>query len=229
MLFSRQKMTMISPDEALPGHDTRPFSVPSTHYVLSTPLEEPYPDGLEVAYFGLGCFWGAERIFWQVPGVISTAVGYQGGFSPNPTYEEVCSARTGHAEVVKVVFDPKKVSYDELLRVFWESHDPTQGMRQGNDAGTQYRSAIFTTSPEQEAAAEQSATDYQPWLTKAGYGEITTEIAPAKPFYYAEDYHQQYLAKNPNGYCGIGGTGVSCPVGIASAPVEAKAAPSPTV
>jgi peptide-methionine (S)-S-oxide reductase len=229
MLFSRHKTSMISPDQALAGRDTRPFSVPTTHYVLSTPLEAPYPDGLEVAYFGMGCFWGAERIFWQVEGVISTAVGYQGGFSPNPTYVEVCSARTGHAEVVKVVFDPKKVSYDELLRVFWEAHDPTQGMRQGNDAGTQYRSVIYTTSPEQEAAAEQSVQDYQPGLTKAGYGEITTEIAAAKPFYYAEDYHQQYLAKNPRGYCGIGGTGVSCPVGVVSAPVEAKATPNPVV
>jgi peptide-methionine (S)-S-oxide reductase len=217
MLFSRQKVTMVTPDDALTGRDTRPFSVPTKHYVLSTPLEEPYPEGLEVAYFGMGCFWGAERIFWQVEGVVSTSVGYQGGLTPNPTYEEVCSARTGHAEVVKVVFNPKKVSYAELLRVFWESHDPTQGMRQGNDAGTQYRSAIYTTSPEQEATAEASAKDYQPSLTKAGYGPITTEIAPAKEFYYAEDYHQQYLAKNPNGYCGIGGTGVSCPVGLAGA------------
>jgi peptide-methionine (S)-S-oxide reductase len=217
MLFSRQKVTMVTADDALSGRDTRPFTVPTTHYVLSTPLEEPYPDGLEVAYFGMGCFWGAERIFWQLEGVVSTSVGYQGGMTLNPTYEEVCSARTGHAEVVKVVFDPKKVSYAELLRVFWESHDPTQGMRQGNDTGTQYRSAIYTTSPEQEKTAEASAKDYQPWLTKAGYGEITTEIAPAKEFYYAEDYHQQYLAKNPNGYCGIGGTGVSCPVGLAGA------------
>jgi peptide-methionine (S)-S-oxide reductase len=217
MLFSRQKVTMVTPDSALAGRDTRPFSVPSTHYVLSTPLEEPYPDGLEVAYFGMGCFWGAERIFWQVEGVISTAVGYQGGLSPNPTYEEVCSARTGHAEVVKVVFDPKKVSYADLLRVFWESHDPTQGMRQGNDTGTQYRSAVYTTSPEQQKVAEASREDYQPWLNKAGYGTITTEIAPAPEFYYAEDYHQQYLAKNPNGYCGIGGTGVSCPIGLAGA------------
>jgi peptide-methionine (S)-S-oxide reductase len=217
MLFSRQKVTMVTPDDALAGRDNRPFTVPTKHYVLSTPLEEPYPDGLEVAYFGMGCFWGAERIFWQVEGVVSTSVGYQGGLTPNPTYEEVCSTRTGHAEVVKVVFDPKKVSYAELLRVFWESHDPTQGMRQGNDTGTQYRSAIYTTSPEQQATAEASAKDYQPFLTKAGYGPITTEIAPAKEFYYAEDYHQQYLAKNPNGYCGIGGTGVSCPVGLAGA------------
>jgi peptide-methionine (S)-S-oxide reductase len=217
MLFSRQKMTMVTPDSALAGRDTRPFSVPTKHYVLSTPLEAPYPDGLEVAYFGMGCFWGAERIFWQVEGVVSTSVGYQGGLTPNPTYEEVCSARTGHSEIVKVVFDPKKVTYAELLRVFWESHDPTQGMRQGNDSGTQYRSAIYTTSTEQQATAEASAAEYQPWLTKAGFGEITTEIAPATEFYYAEDYHQQYLAKNPSGYCGIGGTGVSCPVGLAGA------------
>jgi peptide-methionine (S)-S-oxide reductase len=214
MVLSRHKTTMITPDRALAGRDTRPFSVPSTHYVLSTPLEEPYPDGLEVAYFGLGCFWGAERTFWQVEGVISTAVGYQGGLTPNPTYDEVCSARTGHAEVVKVVYDPKRVSYAELLRVFWESHDPTQGMRQGNDTGTQYRSAIFTTSPEQQAAAEASARDYQPGLTEAGYGEITTQIAPATDFFYAEDYHQQYLAKNPGGYCPVHATGVSCPVGL---------------
>jgi peptide-methionine (S)-S-oxide reductase len=217
MLFSRQKVTMVTPDNALPGRDTRPFSVPSKHYVLSTPLEEPYPDGLEVAYFGMGCFWGAEQIFWQVEGVVSTAVGYQGGLSPNPTYDEVCSARTGHTEIVKVVFDPKKVSYAELLRIFWESHDPTQGMRQGNDAGTQYRSAVYTTSPEQQETAEASRDDYQPWLNKAGYGAITTEIAPAKEFYYAEDYHQQYLAKNPNGYCPVHATGVSCPVGLAGA------------
>jgi peptide-methionine (S)-S-oxide reductase len=214
MLFSKQKVTMVTPDTALPSHDSRMFSVPTTHYVLSTPLEEPYPDGLEVAYFGMGCFWGAERIFWQLEGVISTAVGYQGGFTANPTYEEVCSARTGHTEAVKVVFDPKKISYDELLRVFWEAHDPTQGMRQGHDTGTQYRSAVYTTTDEQLKAAEASRDDYQPWLTKAGYGGITTEIAPAKEFFYAEAYHQQYLAKNPSGYCGIGGTGVSCPVGL---------------
>jgi peptide-methionine (S)-S-oxide reductase len=217
MLFSRQKVTMVTPDDALSGRDTRPFSVPTKHYVLSTPLEEPYPDGLEVAYFGIGCFWGAERIFWQLDGVISTSVGYQGGLTPNPTYEEVCSARTGHAEVVKVVFDPKKVTYAELLRVFWESHDPTQGMRQGNDTGTQYRSVIYTTSDEQQRIAEASATDYQPWLTKAGYSAITTEIAPAQQFFYAEEYHQQYLAKNPSGYCPVHATGVVCPVGLAGA------------
>ena len=212
MLFDRHKTTMITPDSALAGRDTRPFTVPTTHYVLSTPLEEPYPEGVEVAYFGLGCFWGAERVFWQLDGVVSTAVGYQGGFTTNPTYEEVCSARTGHAEVVKVVYDPTKVSYDELLRVFWEAHDPTQGMRQGNDTGTQYRSAVYTTSEEQQKAAEASREEYQPKLSDAGYGPITTEIEPAKDFYYAEDYHQQYLHKNPNGYCGIGGTGVSCPL-----------------
>jgi peptide-methionine (S)-S-oxide reductase len=224
MLFSRQKTTMVSSDEALGGRDTRPFDVPTTHYVLSTPLEEPYADGVEIAYFGEGCFWGAERIFWQVEGVVSTAVGYQGGFTKNPTYEEVCSARTGHTEAVKVVYDPKMVSYENLLKVFWESHDPTQGMRQGGDTGTQYRSAIYTTSAEQQKAAEASRDDYQPWLDKAGYGAITTEIAPAKPFYYAEGYHQQYLAKNPAGYCGIGGTGVSCPVGTGASagPVEAS-------
>jgi peptide-methionine (S)-S-oxide reductase len=213
MLFSRQKVTMVTPEDALAGRDTRSFSVPSTHYVLGTPLEAPYPDGLEVAYFALGCFWGAEQIFWQLDGVFSTAVGYQGGLSPNPSYEEVCSARTGHAEVVKVIYDPKKISYDELLRVFWESHDPTQGMRQGNDAGTQYRSAIYPTTEAQQKAAEASREDYQPWLTKAGYGEITSEIAPATEFYYAEDYHQQYLAKNPSGYCPVHATGVACPVG----------------
>jgi peptide-methionine (S)-S-oxide reductase len=217
MLFSGRKTTMVTADEALAGHDTRQFDVPTTHFVLGTPLEEPYDGPVEVAYFGLGCFWGAERIFWQLDGVVSTAVGYQGGFSANPTYEEVCSARTGHAEVVKVVYDPTRISYEELLKVFWESHDPTQGMRQGNDTGTQYRSAIYTTSEAQEKAAEVSRDEYQPWLNKAGYGAITTEIEPAKEFYYAEGYHQQYLAKNPNGYCGIGGTGVSCPVGVARA------------
>jgi peptide-methionine (S)-S-oxide reductase len=212
MLFSRQKTTMVTADEALPGHDSRLFAVPSTHFVLSTPLEEPFPDGLEVAYFGTGCFWGTEEIFWQLEGVYSTAVGYQGGMSPNPTYEEVCSARTGHTEVVKVVYDPAKISYDELLRVFWETHDPTQGMRQGNDVGTQYRSAIYTTSDDQLKRAEASRDEYQPLLTEAGYDEISTEIAPAKPFFYAEDYHQQYLAKNPNGYRCHSTTGVRYPI-----------------
>jgi len=215
MLFSRQKTQMIAADDALPGRDTRPFAVGEHHYVLGTPLEAPYPHGLEEAYFGLGCFWGAERLFWEIPGVFTTAVGYQGGHTPNPTYEEVCSARTGHAEVVKVVFDPAKVSYEQLLKVFWESHDPTQGMRQGNDVGTQYRSAIFVTSDAQKQAAVASRDAFQPVLSGGGYADITTDIAGAGEFWYAEDYHQQYLAKNPAGYCGIGGTGMSCPVGVA--------------
>jgi peptide-methionine (S)-S-oxide reductase len=215
MLFSRQKTQMIAADEALPGRDHRSFTVPERHYVLGTPLEPPYPAGLEEAYFGLGCFWGAERLFWETDGVYTTAVGYQGGFTANPTYEEVCSAHTGHAEIVKVVFDPAKVSYEQLLKVFWESHDPTQGMRQGNDVGTQYRSALYVTSDAQKQAAVATRDAFQPVLSNGGYGEITTEIADAATFFYAEDYHQQYLAKNPNGYCGIGGTGMSCPVGIA--------------
>jgi len=215
MLFSRQKTQMIAADDALPGRDTRPFAVGEHHYVLGTPLEAPYPHGLEEAYFGLGCFWGAERLFWEIPGVFTTAVGYQGGHTPNPTYEEVCSARTGHAEVVKVVFDPAKVSYEQLLKVFWESHDPTQGMRQGNDVGTQYRSAIFVTSDAQKQAAVASRDAFQPVLSGGGFADITTDIAGAGEFWYAEDYHQQYLAKNPAGYCGIGGTGMSCPVGVA--------------
>jgi peptide-methionine (S)-S-oxide reductase len=188
--------------------------VPERHAVLGTPLKPPFPEGLERAVLGLGCFWGAERIFWQTPGVYTTAAGYAGGFTPNPTYEEVCSARTGHAEVVLVVFDPAKLSYEELLRVFWENHDPTQGMRQGNDVGTQYRSAIYYSDEEQRRVAEASRDAYAERLRSEGYPAITTEIAPAGPFYYAEDYHQQYLEKNPWGYCGIGGTGVSCPVGV---------------
>ena len=215
MLFSRQKSEMIAPQDALAGHAERTFRVPERHYVLGTPLEAPYPDGLETAYFALGCFWGAERKFWEQDGVYTTAVGYQGGYSPNPTYEETCSGRTGHAEAVKVVFDPAKVSYRDLLKLFWESHDPTQGMRQGNDVGTQYRSAIYVTSDAQKQAAVETRDAFQPELAKGGYGAITTEIADAGEFYYAEDYHQQYLAKNPNGYCGIGGTGMSCPVGVA--------------
>ena len=214
MLFGRDKTRMVAPEEALPGHDHRVFAVPTTHAVLGTPLEPPFPDGLERAVFGLGCFWGAERLFWQTAGVWSTAVGYAGGSTPHPTYEEVCSGRTGHAEVVLVVFDPAKVSYEELLRVFWEGHDPTQGMRQGNDVGTQYRSAIYVTGEAQQKAAEASRDAYQAGLAAAGYGEITTEIAPGGEFWYAEDYHQQYLHKNPMGYCGLGGTGVSCPVGL---------------
>jgi peptide-methionine (S)-S-oxide reductase len=191
--------------------------VPERHDVLGTPMKPPFPDGLETAVFGLGCFWGAERVFWQAPGVYTTAVGYGGGFTPNPTYEEVCSGRTGHTEAVLVVFDPAKISYEEILRLFWENHDPTQGMRQGNDAGTQYRSAIYWTSEQQRGVAEASAKAYAERLHASGYPDITTEIAPAGPFYCAEDYHQQYLHKNPSGYCGLGGTGVSCPVGIGAA------------
>jgi len=215
MLFSRQKTQMVDAAEALPGRDVRPFSVPARHFVLDTPLEPPYPQGLETAYFALGCFWGAERRFWEVDGVYTTAAGYQGGFTPNPTYEEVCTAKTGHAEVVKVVFDPAKVSYRDLLKVFWEAHDPTQGMRQGNDVGTQYRSAVYVTSDAQKQAALETRDLFQPVLNTSGYGDITTEIADAGEFYYAEDYHQQYLARNKNGYCGLGGTGLSCPVGVA--------------
>jgi len=187
------------------------MSVPRAHFVNGHPLAPPWPDGLEQAVFGMGCFWGAERKFWQAPGVYSTAVGYAGGSTPNPTYEQVCSGRTGHAEVVLVLFDPKQTSYGEMLRIFWENHDPTQGMRQGNDVGTQYRSAIYTYSPAQQGAALASREAYQKELERAGHGAITTEIREAPPFYYAEDYHQQYLAKNPSGYCGMGGTGVSCP------------------
>jgi peptide-methionine (S)-S-oxide reductase len=214
MLFSKQKTQMVDAAAALPGRPNRLFEVPARHFVLDTALEGPYPDGLETAYFALGCFWGAERLFWQVDGVYTTAVGYQGGVTPNPTYDEVCSARTGHTEAVKVVFDPAKVSYADLLKVFWESHDPTQGMRQGNDVGTQYRSAVYVTSDAQKQAAIETRDAFQPVLTAGGYGAITTEIADAGEFYYAEGYHQQYLAKNPNGYCGIGGTGMSCPVGV---------------
>jgi len=193
--------------------------VAARHTVLGGPLARPYPEGMEIAEFGLGCFWGAERVFWQAPGVVSTAVGYEGGFTPNPTYEEVCTGRTGHAEAVRVVFDPAKTSYAEMLKLFFESHDPTQGMRQGNDVGTQYRSVIFYRSSAQQAAAEESRAAYQKLLVDAGHGEISTEIVPAGEFYFAEDYHQQYLsdAKNPYGYCGLGGTGVACPVGVASA------------
>ena len=206
-IFGFRKTSMISAEDALPGRDT-PIPVPGRHQVLGTSLTGPYPAGTEVAEFALGCFWGEERTFWQVPGVVSTAVGYEGGYTPNPTYEEVCTGRTGHAEAVRVVFDPAKVSYPQLLKVFWESHDPTQGMRQGNDVGTQYRSAIYTYTPEQRRAAEASRDSYQKQLSAAGYGAITTEIGDAPPFYFAEDYHQQYLAKNPDGYCGIGGCGV---------------------
>jgi peptide-methionine (S)-S-oxide reductase len=213
-MFFNKKTEMISPDEALPGRTNQVMPVPAAHHVNGNPLVGPWPEGYETAVFGLGCFWGAERKFWQTAGVYSTAVGYAGGYTPNPTYEETCTARTGHAEVVLVVFDPKQVSYDALLKVFWENHDPTQGNRQGNDVGTQYRSAIYTTTPAQLEAAEASSAMFQERLGAAGYGSITTEIAPVGAFYYAEPYHQQYLAKNPNGYCGIGGTGVSCPIGL---------------
>jgi len=206
---------MPAPTEALPGR-AEPMRVAPQHLVLETPLVPPFPAGIERAVFGMGCFWGAERRFWQLPGVYTTAAGYAGGFTKNPTYREVCSGMTGHAEVVLVAFDAKKISYAELLRVFWESHDPTQGMRQGNDAGTQYRSTIYASTPEQRRAAEASREVYQSQLAKAGHGRITTEIASEPPFYYAEDYHQQYLAKNPGGYCGLEGTGVSCPTGLSS-------------
>ena len=205
-----KKTRMIAPEDALPGR-ADPMPVPERHFVSGRPLKPPFPDGLEMAEFGLGCFWGAERKFWQTPGVWVTAVGYSGGFTPNPTYQEVCSGRTGHAEVVRVVFDPRETRYAELLKVFWEVHDPTQGMRQGGDVGTQYRSVIHTFNDTQQQLAEQTRAAYQQALGAAGQGAITTEIAPAPEFYYAEDYHQQYLAKNPGGYCGLGGTGVSCP------------------
>ena len=222
-IFGLHKSKMVDASEALPGR-TEQIPVPEVHEVLGTPLRPPYPEGTQVAEFALGCFWGAEKQFWQTAGVVSTAVGYEGGFTPNPTYEEVCSGRTGHAEAVRVVFDPEKVSYAELLKVFWEWHNPTQGMRQGNDIGTQYRSAIFYHSPEQQAIAEESKISYQKRLSEAGYGDITTEIVPATEFYFAEDYHQQYLSsgKNPHGYCPDHGTGVSCPIGVVSAsgPVE---------
>jgi peptide-methionine (S)-S-oxide reductase len=214
-LFSKPT-TMVTPEDALPGRDDT-MPVPAKHEVLGTPIAPPFPDGLERAILGMGCFWGAERVFWQAPGVYTTAVGYAGGFTPNPTYEEACSGRTGHTEAVLVVFDPAVTSYEEILRLFWENHDPTQGMRQGNDAGTQYRSAIYTTSDAQRAAADASRKVFQTELSREGYGEISTEIAEAGPFYYAEPYHQQYLAKNPNGYCGLGGTGVACPVGLKTA------------
>jgi len=211
-LFSKPA-TMVTADEALPGR-AEPIVVPDRHEVLGTPLQPPFPEGFEQIVVGMGCFWGAERVFWRATGIYTTAVGYAGGFTPNPTYREVCSGETGHAEVVLAVFDPEQTSYEAMLRLFWENHDPTQGMRQGNDAGTQYRSAIYWTTDAQRAAAEASRAMYQQELTRAGHGEITTEIAEAGPFYYAEDYHQQYLAKNPNGYCGLGGTGVACPVGL---------------
>jgi peptide-methionine (S)-S-oxide reductase len=209
----KNKAEQVTPDRALPGREER-MRVPQRHEVLGTPLEPPFPEGFEQAVFGMGCFWGAERIFWEAPGVHTTAVGYAGGFTPNPTYAEVCGGRTGHTEAVLVVFDPAKTSFDELLRLFWENHDPTQGMRQGNDVGSQYRSAILYASEAQREPAERSRAMFEERLRDSGYGPVTTEIAPLGDFYYAEDYHQQYLAKNPNGYCGLGGTGGSCPIGL---------------
>jgi peptide-methionine (S)-S-oxide reductase len=211
----KDKTRMLAAESALPGRE-REMPVPEQHFVLGTPLTPPFPAGFETAVVGMGCFWGAERVFWQAPGVYTTAVGYAGGHTPNPTYEEVCSASTGHTEAVLVSFDPAVTSYEEILRLFWENHNPTQGMRQGNDVGTQYRSAIYTHGDAQAAAATRTRDAYAAMLRASGYGEITTEVAPAGPFYYAEEYHQQYLAKNPAGYCGLGGTGVSCPIGIAT-------------
>jgi peptide-methionine (S)-S-oxide reductase len=222
-IFGRDKTDLIDPAEALPGRE-QPVRVPAQHAVLGTPLKPPFPDGIRTAIFGMGCFWGAERIFWETDGVYTTAAGYAAGSTPNPSYEEVCSARTGHSEVVLVAYDPAKVSFETLLKLFWEGHDPTQGMRQGGDVGTQYRSVILYDGEDQREAAEASLAAYQQVLTAAGHGTITTELAPADaahPFFYAEDYHQQYLAKNPNGYCGLGGTGVSCPLGLV------KAVPAP--
>lgn len=217
MLFNRRQNHLPTPEEALKGRPEPGFTVPDRHTVLGNPLTGPYPQGMAVADFGLGCFWGAERVFWQAPGVWTTLVGYQGGHTENPTYEEVCSGLTAHTEAVRVVFDPAVTSYGALLKLFWESHDPTQHFRQGNDVGTQYRSAVYTHSPDQQSEAESSRAAYQSVLTGSGYGEIATEILPAGPFYPAEPYHQQYLDKNPAGYCGIGGTGVSCPIGVAPA------------
>ncbi len=213
MLFGRDRSAMVTADRALPGRPT-PLRVPEEHVVSGHRIQPPFPDGMRTAVFGMGCFWGAERLFWQTPGVRSTAVGYAGGFTENPTYEETCSGLTGHTEVVLVVYDPAQVSYEQLLAVFWEGHDPTQGMRQGNDRGTQYRSAVYHSDDAQRTAAEAAARTYGDALRAARHGPITTEIAPLRGFYYAEDYHQQYLAKVPNGYCGLGGTGVSCPVGV---------------
>ncbi len=213
MLFTRKQTEMVDADTALPGRETE-MRIPEKHYVLGTPIKGPFPEGVETIVFGMGCFWGAERIFWEAPGVYTTAAGYDGGFTPNPSYEEVCSGRTGHTEVVLVAFHVEQTSFEDMLKLFWEGHDPTQGMRQGNDVGSQYRSAILWHDDAQRDAAEASRVTYQAMLKAQGYGEITTEIAKAGPFYYAEDYHQQYLAKNPNGYCGLGGTGVSCPIGL---------------
>jgi len=208
-----KKLALPSKDEALPGRDT-PMAVPDRHFVNGSALRGPFDEHLQQAVFALGCFWGAERAFWETPGVVTTSVGYAGGITPNPTYEEVCTGNTGHTEVVMAVFDPTVISYAQLLKVFWENHDPTQGMRQGNDIGTQYRSAIFTIDDAQQSIARRSLSDYEQELVEAGYGRITTEVLPLDIYYYAEDYHQQYLAKNPGGYCGLGGTGVSCPIGL---------------
>jgi len=225
-IFSSHKSELVSADRALPGR-AEAMAVPAAHFVNGHPLRPPFPAGMEQAVFAMGCFWGAERKFWQAPGVYTTAVGYAGGFTPNPTYREVCGGQTGHAEVVLVVFDPTVTAYEAMLKLFWESHDPTQGMRQGNDMGTQYRSAIYWTTPAQRDTARASRDAFQPVLTAAGHRAITTEIAEAGPFYYAEDYHQQYLAQNPGGYCGLGGTGVSCPVGVAQGATAEVAAPAP--
>jgi len=228
-LFGSDKTTLIDPTQALPGREHE-LSVPDRHFVLGTPLKPPFPEGVRTAIFGMGCFWGAERIFWEADGIYTTAVGYAGGTTPNPTYEEVCTGRTGQDEVVLVAYDTSKTSYEQMLKLFWEGHDPTQGMRQGADVGTQYRSLIMWDGADQKAAAEASLAAYQQKLSAEGYGTITTELLPADeahPFYYAEDYHQQYLAKNPGGYCGLGGTGVSCPVGVGvAAPSEQPAAPT---
>jgi peptide-methionine (S)-S-oxide reductase len=213
MLFPTDKLRLPAPEQALPGRSEK-MPVPKTHFVNDALLEPPFPAGTELALFGVGCFWGAERLFWEMPGVVSTSVGYAGGYTPNPTYEETCGGHTGHAEVVRVVFDPNRVSYEDILRAFWEGHDPTQGMRQGNDLGTQYRSAIYTHGEEQLEQAVASREAYQQALDEAGRGSITTEVRPAPEYYYAEEYHQQYLAKNPSGYCGMGGTGVACPTGL---------------
>ncbi len=228
MLFDfRKKIEMVGPSQALPGRD-RELDVSPRHFVLGSPLKGPFPQGVECAIFGMGCFWGAERIFWQAPGIYTTAVGYAGGYTPNPTYEEVCSGRTGHTEAVLVAFEVGVAGYEHLLKLFWEGHDPTQAMRQGNDVGTQYRSAIYWSNESQRELALSSRDDYQQELSKAGHGTIATEIAEAGPFYYAEDYHQQYLAKNPAGYCGLGGTGVSCPVGLSQAAEGAGTPASPS-
>jgi peptide-methionine (S)-S-oxide reductase len=216
MFLFTKKVEQVTPEEALAGRET-PLPVPERHEVLGTPLQPPFPDGMEQLVVGMGCFWGAERVFWRADGVFTTAVGYAGGYTPNPTYEEVCSGRTGHTEAVLVVFDPVVLPLDDVLRLFWENHDPTQGMRQGNDVGTQYRSAVYWADDAQRVAAEASRDVFQAELARSGYGEISTEIAEAGPFYYAEDYHQQYLAKNPHGYCGLGGTGVACPIGLKTA------------